>query len=77
MAKFRSIQDHKKDAQQTIISLIGLVCLVLIGVKVFTAEQGAQIQATLTDLVPKVADIIAGVVLLYNLIFKQSTPPTV
>ena len=66
--KFKSVKrEWSATWLQTVLSIIALVFAILVGFGVLTPEQSASSQ-------PIFASVIAGLVALYGIFFKQSEP---
>lgn len=59
---------------QTTLSILALVFAVLVGFGVITPEQSAQAGPLVTSTLTAVSSVIAGVVALIGIFFKQDEP---
>lgn len=68
----RGKKDFSKNWVQTITSVVALVFVVLVGFNVITAEQSAEAQPIVGGLIGAVSTIVAGVVALIGIFFKNT-----
>ena len=59
---------------QTTLSILALVFAVLVGFGIITPEQSAQAGPLVTSTLTAVSSVIAGVVALIGIFFKQDEP---
>ena len=81
MQKLLVLKKTKKEYSDTwvptVLSAISLLLLILAGAGVITNEQQAQLSPLLSSTTQVVSVIIAGVLQIIKIIFKQPTTPTV
>ena len=70
--KLRGKKDYNSNWVQTAISIVGLVFTVLVAFGVITPEQSAEALPIVTSTLTAVSSVIAGVIFLIGLLFKQS-----
>lgn len=61
----------------TAVSAISLILLILAGAGLITQEQSAEAQPILNSTVQAINVVIAGVLQLINIFFKQEAEPTI
>jgi uncharacterized membrane protein len=62
---------------QTALSIVALAFTVLVGFGVITPEQSAEAQPLIATTLGAISTVIAGVVALIGIFFKQEEPPIV
>jgi len=70
----RKSKDYNDNWVQTVVSIAGLVFAVLVALGVVTPEQVTEGLPILTSVLTAVSSVIAGVIALIGLFFKQSEP---
>lgn len=69
--KLRKLNDHKREWQTTVTSIVMLVFTVLVAVGLLSAEQSAIAQDLVINIVISAAGIVTGVKALIDLLFKK------
>lgn len=69
--KARSVKDYSSNWLQTAVAIVGLVFTVLVAFGVITPEQSAEAQPLVTSTLGAISTVIAGVVAIIGIFFKN------
>ena len=70
--KLRNVKDYSNNWVQTVVAIVGLLFLILVNLGVLTPEHSAEAQPLIASTLGAVSTVIAGVVALIGIFFKQS-----
>ena len=72
--KARNVKDYSSNWLQTAVAIVGLVFTVLVAFGVITPEQSAEAQPLVTSTLGAISTVIAGVVAIIGIFFKNDEP---
>ena len=67
----RKLRDYSSNWLQTAVAIVGLVFTVLVAFGVITPEQSAEAQPLVTSTLGAISTVIAGVVAIIGIFFKN------
>jgi len=67
----RKLRDYSSNWLQTAVAIVGLVCTVFVAFGVITPEQSAEAQPLVTSTLGAISTVIAGVVAIIGIFFKN------
>ena len=70
----RKLRDYSSNWLQTAVAIVGLVFTVLVAFGVITPEQSAEAQPLVTSTLGAISTVIAGVVAIIGIFFKNDDP---
>jgi len=70
----RKLRDYSSNWLQTAVAIVGLVFTVLVAFGVITPEQSAEAQPLVTSTLGAISTVIAGVVAIIGIFFKNDEP---
>jgi protein-S-isoprenylcysteine O-methyltransferase Ste14 len=70
--KARNLKDYNSNWIQTVVSIVGLLFVILVSFGVITPEQSAEAQPLIASTLGAVSSVIAGVIAITGIFFKNS-----
>jgi len=70
----RKLRDYSSNWLQTAVAIVGLAFTVLVAFGVITPEQSAEAQPLVTSTLGAISTVIAGVVAIIGIFFKNDEP---
>ena len=72
--KLRNAREYSSGWVQTVVSIVSLLFVILVSFGVLSPEQSAEVQPLIATTLGAVSSVIAGVIAIIGILFKDSTP---